>query len=299
MLFNSIEIAAPFLIAALGALLTERSGVLNIALEGLILTGAFFAYAAGAASGSLALGLLAGCASAVVLAAVLSLFSLRGGANIFIAGLAANLAAAGLIPLLSEWIYGTKGVVKLEPSLEPPVLFSGLRTGIGVIDDIFFGHSVFVYAGLILAVLTGIFLNKTTAGLRMRAAGMSEEVLTSRGISARSYRGAALLISGAACGLAGAALSLRIGAFVPNMSGGRGWIALVVVFIGFRRPYGILAGALLFGFAENLTGYLQQLLQRSGSGTWLWSFPYLLTAAAFAAVSVIQKRKSAGRRQAQ
>ncbi len=294
MLFNSIEISAPFLIAALGALLTERAGVLNIALEGLILIGAFFAYAVSAASGSILLGVAAGCGAAVLLSTVLSLFSLRGGANIFIAGLAANLAAAGIIPLLSERFYGTKGVIKLVTSFKPPRLLADLNTGVSFIDDIFFGHSLFVYGALLLTVITHLFLNNTRAGLRMRAAGISREFLRSRGVCAGHYQWAALLLSGAACGLAGAALSLRLGAFVPNVSGGRGWIALVVVFIGFRRPFGILAGALLFGFAENFTGYLQQVLQGSGSGTWLWSVPYLLTAAAFVGASVIQKRREAG-----
>jgi len=240
-----LESMTPILLAALGGLLAERSGLMNIALEGLMLAGAFTAVLVTYLTGSWLLGTGAAVLMGIFWAALLSLVHHRLNTNLFISALALNLLIPTLATFTTQALFGHKGSLRLE---NLPGLYLG---------DLPYGISVFVPLALILTLLVGLFLAYTPLGIRLRTAGASPELLASRGLSLEKYRWIGLLASGALSALAGAALSLRLGSFVPGMSAGRGWIALVVLFLGYQKAWGLLAASLLFGGAEVLAHSLQ------------------------------------------
>lgn len=294
MIFNAVEIMTPILLAALGGLFAELAGVLNIALEGLILTGAFAGILAAAATGSLVAGIIAGALAGGLLAAVFAFFSMRLKANIFITGLAINLLAAGAIPFLSTWMFGTKGVLRFPDLKRLPHLFRDTSTGIGIIDGLLFGHSATVYLAWLLVAVSAVTLYRTPFGLRLRALGAREESVVIAGVNAAAYRRMAILISGIAAGIGGASISLRLGVYLPNISAGRGWIALVAIYLGYRHPIGIAVAALLFGFTASLAGAAQGML--AIPGTVLLGLPYAMTVVAMIVYSALRSRSRKRRR---
>ncbi|MFP4491008.1 MAG: ABC transporter permease [Spirochaetaceae bacterium] len=250
MMGSLIGIATPFLIAALGGLFTERAGVLNIALEGLMLIGAFAAVTTAGLTGSLIYGLAAGIGASTILSFLFAEVSLRLRANIFIAGLAINLFASGSTAMVSKAVFNTRGVLEFSDFPSLTRITVPLLSEIPLVGFLFTGQTLFTYTGLLLVPLAGYILYRTPFGLRVRAAGFGEEALFVRGVSPLSVRTAALTISGFACGIAGAAVALPLGAYIPHLTAGRGWIALVAIFLGYKRPLGILAASLLFAGAE-------------------------------------------------
>jgi len=275
MLHSIAGIMTPFLIAALGGLYTERAGVLNIALEGLMLIGAFTAAAVAGLTGSMGLGLF----SAVLVSGLGSYFyattALRLRANIFIAALAVNLFAAGFTGIASQAIFSTKGVVRFEKFPVLPRFSLPLLSEIPLLGPLFTDQSVFVYAGWLMVPLFAWILYRTPAGLRIRAAGSNETALVLRGVSPRRVRERATVISGITCGIAGASLTFNLGAYVPNITSGRGWIALVAIFLGYKRPGGILLVSFLFAAAELLAQNAQGIGNIPAS--LLLAFPFFIT----------------------
>jgi simple sugar transport system permease protein len=256
----------PILFAGIGGLFTELSGMLNIALEGLLLTGAFAAAAGAYYTGSLAGGIAAGILGSTLLACLLSVVILKLRANVFVAGLAVNLLAGGLSVVLSFHLFGKRGVVNL-PDLPPlPTLH---LTSIPVLADLFSDHNPYVYCSLAALVICAVILYQTPFGFRLRscagdadgnAAGHADALL-SLGLNPGHYRFGAYLLSGLCCGAGGSFLSLGLGAFVPNISAGKGWIALVVIFLGNRKPLGLLGAAFVFGLAEAFSNYAQGIFR--------------------------------------
>jgi simple sugar transport system permease protein len=271
---STLSSAAPLGLAALGGLATEASGSLSIALEGSMLAGAFAAAAVGRATGSLEIGMAAGILAGLLLSFLVSVAALGLKADVFVAGLAANILAPGIVSVISQTAYGTKGVLAAE----------AIRSGQGII------LALLAAAALILA----LFLSRSVFGLRLRVAGEGDEVAKAAGIRSGSYRLAAHLIAGAASGLAGAALAAGIGAYVPGMSTGRGWIALVIVFLGGKNPGGVLLASLLFGLFFALSNFAQGFAaQSAASGAeLLQALPYV----AAAIVLVAWKNSEAGRK---
>lgn len=255
-----IAIVIPIVLAGLGGLISDHGGKLNIALEGLILTGGFAAYAALEATGSILTALAAASFSAALAGAFLGLLHLRGGGNLFIGGLALNLLLPSLITTLSQNIYGTRGVLQIKG------FDGGLHSPSGL--------PLFIPLTLTAGGLTLYALYRTRRGLNLRTAGGEPELLRQRGLSPESYQWSSLAASGFFSGLAGAFLTLRLGAFVPGMSAGRGWIALVIIYLGFRHPLGLLAAAVLYGMAEESAILLQGSLKLP-SGITL-AAPYLI-----------------------
>ena len=277
MIANALELMVPILLAALGGLLTERAGVLNIGLEGLILAGAFAGIVGANAFDSQLAGLFAGAAAGGLLAALYSVACLELRANIFVAGLATNLLAAGIVPYLSALLYDTKGVVRLtgEPG------FASL-----------FGVSIMVPIGLVLAAIVAIALYETPFGIRVRAVGGSPAALAARALDPKRYQRAAMLLSGVFAGVAGAEMSLRLGVYLPNISAGRGWIALVAIFLGARHPLGVVGAAAVFAFFESFAGAAQGFTDIPG--TLLLGLPYLITLAAMVVYSALGRRGGSG-----
>lgn len=252
--------AVPLVIAALGGLLTERTGILNIALEGMILGGAFTALLAASLTGSLLAGAAAALLSGLACAALFnfSVFRLKG--NPFIAGLGINILVPALTASVTQSLYGNQGVIRPEslPRLSAPAHLD-----------------LFSAAAALFALALMILFYRTRQGLMIRACGEQPELLISRGVAPDRVRKIAVLVSGGAAALAGAALSLRLGVFVPGMSAGKGWIALVIIYLGYRKIPGILLASLFFAAAEWAANRAQGLL--GIPPTLILSFPYFLT----------------------
>lgn len=272
---DALGIMTPLLFAALGGLLSELSGMLNIALEGLMGVGAFGAAVAAIYSGSLAAGVLAGAAAGALVAWGFGASTLKLRADGFVAGLAVNLLASGLTVALSARLFGSKGVIPIGAGalavLQPPAAPGGPS----FLGRVFLGHDILAYAGWACVPLAWFLVRRTPFGLRLRAAGSNPRALLTLGKKPERYRLAAIVLSGLACGLAGASLSLGLGSYVPNASSGRGWIALVAVYLGGKRPGGVLAACFVFALASSLANFSQGFLEVPAD--FILALPYAIT----------------------
>jgi general nucleoside transport system permease protein len=243
---GALAASLPLAVTALGGLFTEAAGSLSVALEGCMLAGAFAAAAAGQASGSLWVGLLAALLAGLALASIVGGAAGFLGADVFVAGLAANLLAPGAISMISGGLFGTKGVVPAE-SLHPASLDFAAFAGLPLAGRALLAQDpCFLILAAAAAVLAATY-SFAVFGLRIRAAGHGGEVARAAGIQPGRYKMAAHLVAGGAAGLSGAALAASVAAFVPGISAGRGWIALVAIYLGGKRPAGVLLACLCFG----------------------------------------------------
>lgn len=291
LLHNAVGIMTPFLLAAIGGLFTELAGMLNIALEGLMLIGAFFSVVFAALTGSLLLGVLLGVLSTLAVAALFGAVTLYLKANVFISGLATNLLASGLTVVLAFQIFGNKGVVRFEIPRLPELSVPSLER-IPVLGELLVGHSVLVYASWAIVALAALVIYRTPFGLRLRATGLGAATVASVGLKPQRYQLAGILISGLTCGLAGAGLTLAMSAFVPNITSGRGWIALVAIYLGNRSPLGILIASFVFGLAESLSNFAQGAINVPAD--FILAFPYLITVLAMVGYSMYRHHRSRG-----
>ena len=285
---STIVIMTPFLLAATGGMYSALSGLLNIALEGLMLNSAFFAIVFTAATGSLFFGILGGIVATLLLTALFGAISFGLKANIFICGLATNFLAIALSIVLAFKFYGKTGSIQFPgmPRLMP--IDIPLIKDIPILSSLLSGHNVIVYISWALLIISGIVIFRTPFGMRLRAVGHDEKAARSIGINTKRIQFAALLISGFTCALGGAVLSMTLGAFVPNITSGRGWIALVIIYLGRKTPVGILIGSLIFGFVEYLSNYLQTTSDIP-SGL-LLSLPFFVTVIALIFYSIFEQR---------
>ena len=277
LLSGSLAAAAPLAVAALGGLLTEAAGSLSVALEGSMLVGAFAAAAAAKVSGSFLVGIVASLAAGMSLSLLVGLAAGLLRADVFVAGLAANLLAPGLVSLLSGALYGTKGVLPAEALLTSSHDAAALSR-LPLVGPALFGQETMVYILAVSAFLIAVLFSRTVFGLRLRAAGEGNDAARAAGLSPGPYRLAAHLLAGAASALAGAALASHVGAFVPGMSAGRGWIALVAVYLGGRRPGGVVLACLGFGLLIGVSNAAQGVA--AAPAELLQAAPYLATAIA-------------------
>lgn len=290
-LHSAVTIMTPLLLASMGGLFTELSGMLNIALEGLLLTGAFSAVVFTYYTGSMVLGTLLGIGCTMLLSAILASVTLNLKSNVFITGLAVNLFASGLTVVLSFYLFANKGVVVFDTIATLPLLGTPALAKIPILGDIFIGHSLFVYLSWLLLALSYLVLYRTPFGFRIRATGLHPEALSTLGMRPDRYRFASFLISGFTCGLGGALLTLNLGAFVPNITAGKGWIALVVIFLGNKTPFGLLIAAFIFGLADAFSNFAQGALNIPSD--FILAIPYLFTLLAMVGSSIYAKKKGA------
>jgi ABC-type uncharacterized transport system permease subunit len=244
-----LRFATPLVLAAMGGLLCERSGVINIGLEGMMLMGAFFGIFVSDLAGSWFVGALAGMAAGGVLAIVHAVFSIALRADQVVSGFAVNFLALGITGYVFIAHYGdqgTPGDVPRVPELTLP----------GIEDLDFFGTaigsaSVLTWVALLLVPLLALYLFRTPSGLRLRSVGEKPRAADSVGVPVIRTRYLAVISSGVLAGLGGVYLSVGlVGSFNENMTDGRGYIALAAVIFGSWRPFGALAAALLFGFSS-------------------------------------------------
>lgn len=246
-----LVLGTPILLAALGELLVERTGVLNIGVEGVMLGGAFAAALGAYATGSVAAGVLCAGATGAALALLFAFATVRLGADQIIVGAALNLLALGATGALYRALLGTTGTALVLPTL--PAIDVPLLRQIPLLGTALFGQHALVYLGLCLTPVLAFVLAHTGLGLRLRALGDHPLAAASLGLPVRTYRTAVLAAGGTLAGLGGAALTLAAtNTFVEGITAGRGFIALAVVVFGRWSPWGALGGALLFGLASAL-----------------------------------------------
>ncbi len=265
--------AAPLALAALGALLTVLSGPPAVFLEGFMIIGAFGPFALLHLGLPLLPSVLFVLAFSASLAFTAAVFVNRSGANPFMVGLAINMGGAGLVDALSVYWFGTKGVIMAPETAN--------------LASPFFKQYYFIALAFFLSLIAIPVLKRTSWGLRLRACGADENAAAARGINSGVYRGASWAAAAALAALAGAALSCRVGAYAPGGVAGRGWIALVLVYLGFRQPLGILAAATLFAAAETLASYVQGW--SALPATVLLGLPSALALTAFIASSALRR----------
>jgi general nucleoside transport system permease protein len=275
---STLRFATPLAYAAMGGIFSERSGVVNIGLEGMMLVGAFFAVWGSIWSGSWVVGLLMAMLSGGLLALIHGVFSIHLRADQIVSGFAVNLLALGLTGYLYSSIYPngtTKGQIERVPSLEGLLGFLDWVPGADL--------SLLVWLMFVTVVLSYIVLFKTPIGLRIRSVGEHPRAADTVGISVYGIRYAAVITSGVLAALGGAFLSIGFtGRFTENMTGGRGYIALAAVIFGKWRPGWAFVATLLFGFGFALAIPLQR--EADISSNLISTLPYLLTLVAVAGV---------------
>ena len=274
-LSTALRAATPLILAGLGGMVSLQTGDLNIALEGMMLIGAFFAVLGSFFFKSALAGVLLAVTAATMYAVLFAIFIIHFRADVFIVGIALNILASGATVFLLRLIFDVRGSFSSPQIVALPRLDLPLVEAIPILGPILNGHSVFVYISLALVGLFWIITFKTPVGFYLRAAGEHPEALETAGISVSRIRWLASLISGIMCGLAGAHLSLGyLVLFSENMTAGRGFISLAAVIFGGANPIGMSLTSLLFGFADGLSLRLQNIGMPS---QFMLMLPYITT----------------------
>jgi general nucleoside transport system permease protein len=274
-----LRYATPLIFASLGGLFSERSGVINIALEGMLLTGAFFAVLGADVTGSWFLGVLVGMAAGGLLALIHAVFAVSLRADQIVSGTALNFLAFGITTYLYLNRYGAEGTPTDLPQV--PDVNLPLIEDIPFFGDVFGQVNLLIWIGLALVLVTWVVVFRTPPGLRLRAAGENPLAAETAGLSVVKTRYIAVIMSGVLAGAGGAYLSIGfVHSFSQNMTIGKGFIALAALIFGRWRPGGALMAALLFGFS---TALAQRLPVFSPSAATLFqALPYVLTLIAVA-----------------
>ena len=269
-----LRFATPLVFGALGGIICERSGVINIGLEGMMLMGAFFGIFGADLTGSWWLGVLIGMASGGALALIHALFSIQFRADQVVSGFAMNLLALGITGYVFIAHYGDQGTPDDIPRV--PVLTLPGIDEIPFVGDAIGRASLLTWLALLLVPLLALYLFRTPRGLRLRSVGEKPRAADSVGVPVIRTRYLAVIASGLLAALGGVYLSIAfLGSFSQNLTAGRGYIALAAVIFGAWRPAGALAAALLFGFSSALA---QRLPAFSESTAVLFqALPYVLT----------------------
>ncbi len=279
LLASTLRFAAPLAFAAMGGIFSERSGIVNIGLEGMMLAGAFFGIVVVAETGQWELGLLGAMAAGGVLAALHAGVAIHLQGDQIISGFAINLLALGVTGYLFRSLYGRQGTPELEERI--PNVHLPLIEDIPFFGDLLGDLSLMIWLMFAVVIVSFIVLFKTPIGLRIRSVGEHPKAADTVGISVYKVRYAAVILSGVLAALGGAYLSFGFGnAFNENMTVGRGYIALAAVIFGNWRPFGAFGACLLFGFSSALALRLQGsplLPSDLASANLLSALPYVLT----------------------
>ena len=265
-----LQYSTPLIFAGLGGLVSERSGVVNIGLEGMMLTGAFVSYYAADKGGSWVVGVLCGAIAGGVAGLIHAVFAVHLRAAQIVSGTAINILAAGGTAYAFRSLYGTADLPQIDRV--PEIGFPHVPV-IGAVLD---GQSLLTWLAAVLAVAVWFVLFRTPFGLRLRAVGEHPRAADTVGVHVFRMRYLAVAASGALAGIGGAYLSVGyVGSFTENMTSGRGFIALAAVIFGKWRPSGMVGACLLFGFASALGDNLQTSAGISADFTAM--LPYILT----------------------
>jgi simple sugar transport system permease protein len=278
---SALRMATPLILTALGGLFSERSGVINIALEGILLTGAFASVLVTYYTGDPWAGALAGVFAGMLISLLHAVVSIVFRADQIVSGVAINLLAMGATQFLTWIVWGSSANSPPVPGMAHwrlPEVWGPIARGVSAV----IGH----YPPLVYIALASVFvahavLWRTPFGLRLRATGEHPEAVDTLGVNVRKMRFSGVLLSGALAGLGGAFLALNTHQFVKNMSAGRGFIALAAMIFGKWNPLGALGACLLFGYAEAVQMGLQG---RDVPTQFVQMIPYVLTMVALVGV---------------
>lgn len=287
---HTIRTATPLILAALGGLLTQQAGILNIGMDGMILLGAFFGVVGSYFFGSAFAGVALAAFVGLLIGLLFAVFVIDLKSDEFVIGIAINIFAGGLTVFLLRSIFGVKGAFSSPDIIPLPRLNFGFIENIPFLDTIFNNHTIFIYISWILVALVYIYLYKTPQGIWLRASGEYPEALETAGVSPRKMKYISSIACGVLCGLAGAHLSLGyLTLFTENMSANRGFIALAAIIFGQANPIKTFLAALLFGFFDAL-GIRLQVIGIPSQFTQM--IPYLATIFALVVVTKRQLAKT-------
>ena len=274
LLASMLRYATPLVFGALGGMFSERSGVVNVGLDGMMLMGSFFGIMAADKLDSWALGLLVGVLSGGAMALLHAIWSIHFRADQIISGFAINFLSYGLTGYLFIDIYGQEGTPTDIPSI--PNVRLAFLDDVPLLGDVLGNLNLMIWIALLLVPLSWLVLFKTPLGLRLRAVGEHPRAADTVGIDVYAIRYGAVIVSGMLAAAGGAYLSIGfVGSFNENMTDFRGFIALAAVIFGNWRPFGAAAACLLFGFSSALA---QRLPEYSESAAVLFqALPYVLT----------------------
>jgi simple sugar transport system permease protein len=254
-LASGIRLATPYLYAAIGETFGQRSGVLNLGVDGQMLLGAFAGFYVTFQTGNPWLGLLFAILTGAVLGLVMGFITVTLHAEQGISGIGIYLFGLGMSDLLFQKTIGSVETVRGFPPLHFPVL-----SDLPVLGEVLFNHNILVYLAFLLVPLSWFVLNKTTLGLKIRAVGENPEAADSLGVSVKGIRYFTCILGGTLSGVAGASLSIALlNVFQQNLTNGMGFIAVALVYFGGWRPLGVMVGSLLFSMVNSLQLWVQVL----------------------------------------
>lgn len=250
---STIRLATPYLYAAIGETFAQRSGVLNLGVDGIMLMGAYSGFYVGLKSGNLWLSLLAAAFVGLLMGLLMAFISITLQAKQGISGIGLQLFGLGLSSLLFKMTIGSVESIDGFPAIKLPLLGD-----IPYLGEALFNHNLLVYGAFLLVPIATWVINKTSFGLKVRAVGQNPQAADTLGVSVALIRYTTVSLGGILAGIAGASLSISlINLFQENMTNGMGFIAVALVYFGSWRPLGVLAGALLFSFVNALQLWLQ------------------------------------------
>jgi simple sugar transport system permease protein len=270
----ALRMATPLVFASLGGIFSERVGIVNIALEGMMLSGAFSGVLATYSTGNPWIGVLASVLVGGLLGLLHALLTIKFAGDQIVSGTGINIFALGFTAYMCQIVWGSRGASQNVQGLETIPI--PLLKDLPVVGEIIGNQTPLVYIALVVVVLSYIVLSKTPAGLRIRAVGEHPAAADTAGINVYRTKYLCVIISGMLAGLGGAFLSLgHLSLFALGMSGGRGFIALAAMILGGWTPFGALGASLLFGFADALQMRLQSIAMLPSQI--ILTVPYILT----------------------
>jgi len=281
LLQGSLILAVPLAFGAMGGLLNERAGVVNIAIEGQLLTGAFGAAVVASITHSAYVGLVAAPVAGLLIGSLLALFTVKYRVNQIIVGVVLNVFAVGLTSFLFSSVLKPNAATLNSPP-RMPVIDIPVLSGIPVVGPVLFRQTLLVYLMYVAVVVITVALFRTRWGLRVRAVGEHPLAADTVGIDVQATRWRNVLLGSMVAGLGGAFFTIgSVGAFSQEMTAGKGYIALAAMILGRWTPVGALAAALLFGFSDKLQQVLG-VLQTPVPNQFMLMLPYLVTIVAVA-----------------
>lgn len=288
--YSVLRVATPILFAALASLISLKVGILNIAIEGMMLTSALMAVVVSAFSGNIWLGLITGVLTGGLIGLILVYFSLKLKTNTTLTGIALNLMAGGGTVFLLYIVSGNKGISSSLQSGVLPNINLPLINKIPIIGEILSGHNILTYIALLMVIVIYCFIYKTPLGFKIRAVGENPNAADSVGIDLMKIRYIAVIISGALAGFGGTYMSMSyVSWFSRNMSAGRGFIGIAAESMGGGTPIGTFMATLIFGFADALSNNLQFLKIPSEL---IQMIPYILTIIGVVLIPLIHKKRN-------
>ncbi len=286
-LHTTFRMATPIVLAALGGLFTHRANVLNIALEGMMLVGAFAGVLTSFATGNIFAAVIAAVLASMCFALLFNIFGITLKGNFIITGLAVNIFAAGLTSFVLQVAFGRRGVFSDPKIVGTSPIHITFFDKIPFIGPIMNNHSPMVYISILIAIGVYFIMNHTKYGMYVRAVGENEEAAKAIGINVNRIKYSTVYISAALCALAGINLSLgNLTMFVENMTNGRGFIALAAIFCGRGTTLGTYVFSFLFGFADSIQLRLQNL---NIPGSFIQMIPFIFIVVVLSIVGVIRR----------